>query len=181
MVRVLHLRNILEIDRGNRRCRFLFQALGLGGWRRRLITATGFEAVAEESLADRVKLEFDKEGFQFLVVPGLDLEIVQLNRAWSFAVDGHEPLGEQRVFAMRFECLLQLAFESRRVGQEIFHAAILADQLDGGLFPDPGHAGDIVRGVAPKRHDVDNLLCALDAPALLNFGQAQDLDGVAHA
>ena len=114
MIGVFDFRDVLEIGGGGRldgvsphrhRNRLLWGGETLSSLRR-LVTAPGFEAVAEEALADRVELEFHEQRFQFVVVPWLDLEFIQFDRAWSLAVDGHQALGQQCIFAMCFQSLL---------------------------------------------------------------------------
>ena len=77
--------------------------------------------------------------------------------------DGGELAREQRLLAVGGQRLAQLARHQREVLVEALHPAELADQLGRGLLPHPGHAGDVVDGVAHEGQDPGGLR-GLDAP-----------------
>ena len=64
--------------------------------------------------------------------------------------------------------------------QEVLDGAVFGNQLDRGLLADSGHARNIVGRVAPEGHNVDDLFCPFNAPALLNLRQSQHFHCVSH-
>ncbi len=84
---------------------------------------------------------------------------MQVKRDGDVAIDGDEFFGEQNGVAVLLQRLaIGFALDLFGAIENSFQAAEFHDQIDAALVADAGGAGDIVDGVAAKRHDVDDLV-----------------------
>ena len=121
--------------------------------------------------------------FELFLVGVLQLQRLEIDRAGRIAEDGRQSLGKQRLVAVGVPgSPLSLPCEFARVGEEVFDGAdIGAISLMAVFSPMPGTPG-ILSEVSPIRASTSTTCSGpLNAPRLLNFRQAQDLDAVAHA
>ena len=132
------------------------------------------ELLAEQAPADGVELELDQQLFKLRLVGRLHLEGFEVNRARRIAEDGGQAPGEQRLLAVGLQRLLRAAGQFAGMGQQVVQRTILADELDGRLLADAGHAGDVVRGIAHECQHIHDLFGALDAPARQDLRHAEN-------
>jgi hypothetical protein len=79
-----------------------------------------------------------------------------------------------RLVGVGLDVFLQLAFEFRGTGDEVFDRVELGDELFRRLLAHSGDAGNVVGGVAPQTKDVDDLRWTFNFPILEHRRQVDD-------
>jgi hypothetical protein len=128
-----------------------------------------------------VEFELGEEGFDGVVVAGLEGEAIGFDREREVLEDGGEFFGEEGFLGVLDDLFLLFAFEFVGGGEEVFDGAEFLDEFGGGFFADAGDAGDVVNGVAHEREDIDDLSGAFNAPFGADFDGAEDFDVTALA
>ena len=133
------------------------------------------------------KLHLGKNLRKQLAVGLLHHQLLLVEVDGHVELDGGQLLREHHLLLKVDDVLLLLPLQLVGVGQQVFHAAPLADELAGGFLAHARHAGDVVAGIAPKREDVNQLPWLGNAVLLANLLWSQNLDivvallGLVHA
>ena len=95
-------------------------------------------------------------GFFFQRFQGIGVQLQIQPR--HFRINSSQLLGKQSLLLIACQLFLQaFAFYLVHMLQHVFHAAVLPDQLQGRLGTYPGHAGNVVRSIAHKAFQVNEL------------------------
>ncbi len=116
-------------------------------------------ALLRQPIRKGAKLQFPEQFDDRLAVVVADVAAIEVDGDRQVAHDRRQKLappglvdaGGQRVLCPCRGDLVQ-------VGDDLLDPAVLADKCLGRLFADPGHAGDVVRGIADQRLVVGDVL-----------------------
>ena len=137
--------------------------------------------VAKDTFGQGAELQFAEHFQDAFAVRGVQVKGFVINRHRGIGQDGGQLAAHARLLGVFPHPLPQLALDLVSVLQDPFHTAVLLDELDGGLLPHTGDAGDVVHGIAHQPQDVDDLFRALQAPPGADLLGSQHFVGVALA
>ena len=135
----------------------LADAAGHRGGQHGLLVA-GVDGRARQAVDERAELVLAEEADDLRAVIVTEAGTVEVQRDGRQAVDGHQLPPEQHVLAVLLELVAQLVrpdLVEARV--ETLQGGEVHEQLGGRLVTHAGDAGDVVRGVALERLEVDHL------------------------
>jgi hypothetical protein len=121
------------------------------------------------------ELEVQEDLLEDLAVRLANLEGIDIEIDGKVPVDGDEPLGEERLLAVLLQCLASpLPGDLPGPLQDLLHGAVLLDQLDRRLRPDPPHPRDVV-GAVPDQPQVVRHPLRGHAEPLVRIGEVHPL------
>ena len=116
----------------------------------RLRAGTGLHEPVEEG----PELQRPEEPPHLIDVPRAHPAVLRLDVEGHVRDDARQLLVQGQAVQGRRHVLLQLPLQVLDVGHQLLDGAVLRDELRGRLVAHAGHAGDVVRGVALERHEV---------------------------
>ena len=125
------------------------------------------------------EVELGEERLQLVHVRGAYLKLRGLERDGHVGAYRCQTLGQKQAVAPCGDLLALLSLDLGGILKYVFSGAPLCDELAGALLADAGHAGDVVRGVAPDGQNVAHEYRVRDSVAGAYGLRVEDLDAVA--